>query len=201
MGLAVDYCLAPQSPWTCLGRARFVRIAAEVGATVRLKVVDLGKVFPVSGGLPLAQRPPQRQARRLVELARWRDALGLSMNIQPKFFPVQGQAAARLIVGVDAADGTAAALALAGRVLAAVSAQQRNMADRTTLAELRDESGLPASRLAESAGLQPVCDAHTQSAIGAGVFGAPSYVVDGELFWGQYRLDFVQRRLQAGGRG
>jgi 2-hydroxychromene-2-carboxylate isomerase len=197
MSLSIDYYLAPQSPWTYLGHARFLRIAAEAGATVKLKVVDLGKVFPVSGGLPLAQRPPQRQAYRLLELARWRDALGLPLTVQPKFFPVQGQAAARLIVGVDAADGTAAALALAGRVLAAVWAQERNIADPATLAELLAESGLPASRLEESAGLQPVCDAHTQEAIDAGVFGAPSYVVGGELFWGQDRLDFVQRRLQA----
>jgi 2-hydroxychromene-2-carboxylate isomerase len=198
MSLTVDYYLAPQSPWTYLGHARFLRMAAETGASVKLKVVDLGKVFPVSGGLPLAQRPPQRQAYRLVELARWRDALGLPLNLEPKFFPVQGQAAARLIVGVDAADGTAAALALAGRVLAAVWAQERNIADPNTLAGLLAESGLPASRLEESAGLQAVCDAHTQDAIAAGVFGAPSYVIDGEIFWGQDRLDFVQRRLQAG---
>ena len=197
MSLAVDYYLAPQSPWTYLGHARFVRMAAGAGATVKLKVVDLGQVFPVSGGLPLAQRPPQRQAYRLLELARWRDALGLPMNIQPKHFPVPGQAAARLIVCVDAADGTAAALALAGRVLAAVWAQERNIADPTTLSELLAESCLQASRQDASAGLQPVCDAHTQAAIDAGVFGAPSYVIDGELFWGQDRLDFVQRRLQA----
>lgn len=197
MSLTVDYCLAPQSPWTYLGHARFVRMAAEAGARVNLKVVDLGKVFPVSGGLPLAQRPPQRQAYRLVELARWRDALGLPLNLQPKYFPVAGAAAGRLIVGVDRADGTAAALALAGRVLAAVWAEDRNIADPATLAELLAESGLPASRLEASAGLQPVCDAHTQYAIDAGVFGAPSYVIDGEIYWGQDRLDFVQRRLQA----
>jgi carboxymethylenebutenolidase len=197
MSTTIDYYLAPQSPWTYLGHARFLRMAAEAGARVNLKVVDLGKVFPVSGGLPLGQRAPQRQAYRLVELARWRDALSLPLNLQPKFFPVPGGAAARLIVGVDQADGTAAALALAGRVLAAVWAQERNIADLATLAELLAESGLPASRLAESEGLQAVCDAHTQSAIVAGVFGAPSYVIDGEIYWGQDRLDFVQRRLQA----
>jgi len=198
MALTVDYYLAPQSPWTYLGHERFVRMAAEAGATVKLHVVDLGKVFPVSGGLPLGQRAPQRQAYRLLELARWRDALGLPLNVQPKFFPVPGAAAARLIVAVDKADGTPAALALAGRVLAAVWAQERDIANPATLAEVLAESGLPASRLDESAGLQPVCDAHTQAAIAAGVFGAPSYAIDGELFWGQDRLDFVQRRLQAG---
>ena len=65
MSLTIDYYLAPQSPWTYLGHARFVRIARAAGATDQCLPVDLGKVFPVSGGLPLAKRAPQRQAYRL----------------------------------------------------------------------------------------------------------------------------------------
>ena len=137
MPATIDYFLAPQSPWTYLGHERFVRIAAAAGAVVRVRPMDLGgQVFPVSGGLPLAQRAPQRQAYRLVELARFRDALVMPLTIKPKYFPVPGDAAARLIVAVDQMDGTAAALALAGRVLAAVWAQERNIADAATLAEL-----------------------------------------------------------------
>jgi 2-hydroxychromene-2-carboxylate isomerase len=200
MSLTIDYYLAPQSPWTYLGHARFVQIAAAHGASVNLKPVDLGKVFPVSGGLPLGQRAPQRQAYRLLELARWRDASGLPLNVQPKHFPVPGEPAARLIVAVQLADGTAAALDIAGRVLAAVWAQQRDIASADTLAQLLAEAGLPASRLqeAQQPEVQAACDAHTQDAITAGVFGGPSYVIDGEIFWGQDRLDFVERRLQAG---
>ncbi|MBS4038870.1 MAG: 2-hydroxychromene-2-carboxylate isomerase, partial [Hydrogenophaga sp.] len=62
----VDYFLAPQSPWTYLGHARFVSMARDAGATIRLRPMDLGRVFPVSGGLPLPKRAPQRQAYRLV---------------------------------------------------------------------------------------------------------------------------------------
>ncbi len=200
MSLTVDYYLAPQSPWTYLGHTRFVQMAAKHGAQVRLKPVDLGKVFPVSGGLPLPQRAPQRQAYRLLELARWRDALGLPLNLQPQHFPVPGEPAAKLIVAVQQADGTAAALDIAGRVLAAVWAQQRHIANASTLAELLAEAELPAARLQEAAApeVQTLCDAHTQDAISAGIFGAPSFVIDGEIFWGQDRLDFVERRLQAG---
>ena len=200
MPLTVDYYLAPQSPWTYLGHTRFVQMAVQHGAQVRLKPVDLSKVFPVSGGLPLPQRAPQRQAYRLQELARWRDALGLPLNLQPQHFPVPGEPAAKLIVAVQRADGTAAALDIAGRVLAAVWAQQRDIAKASTLAELLAEAGLPAARLHEAAApeVQALCDAHTQDAIAAGVFGGPSYVIDGEIFWGQDRLDFVERRLQAG---
>jgi carboxymethylenebutenolidase len=193
----VDYYLAPQSPWTYLGHERFARIAAATGTQVRVRPMDLGKVFPVSGGLPLGQRAPQRQAYRLVELARFRDALGLPLNIKPKFFPVPGDPAARLIVAVELADGAAAAMQLTGCVLAAVWAQERDISSDATLAELLDECGLPAQRL--QASLTPEVQAryerNTQQAIEAGVFGSPSYVIDGEIYWGQDRLDFVERRL------
>ena len=197
MSLTVDYYLAPQSPWTYLGHARFLRMAAEAGARVNLKVVDLGKVFPVSGGLPLGQRAPQRQAYRLVELRRFSDWLGLPLNLKPRHFPVPGDDAARLIIAVDQADGADAAMQLAGGVLAAVWVQERDIASAVTLTELLAECGLPAERLAAANApqVQARYEQHTEQAIAAGVFGAPSYVIDGEIFWGQDRLDFVERRL------
>lgn len=202
MAAVIDYYFAPQSPWTYLGHERLVRIAEAAGAAVRVLPIDLGgKVFPVSGGLPLAQRPAQRQAYRLVELQRFKEAVGLPLNIKPKHFPVLGDDAARLIIAVDLADGSAAALALAGRVLAAVWAEDRDIASAVTLAELVAIAGLPAARLAASQAesVQATYERYTQQAIAANVFGAPSYVIDGEIFWGQDRLDHVERRLAAGG--
>ena len=200
MTLTIDYFFAPQSPWTYLGHDRFVRIAREAGAKVNVLPVDLGgQIFPISGGLPLAKRAPQRQAYRLLELRRFSQWLHLPLNLQPRYFPVAGDDAAQLIIAVDLHDGTDAALGLAGRVLKAVWAEERNIASETTLAELLSEAGLPASRL-EAAHSQSVHDRYvedTQRAIDAGVFGAPSYVIEGEIFWGQDRLDFVERRLAA----
>ncbi|MBN8494248.1 MAG: 2-hydroxychromene-2-carboxylate isomerase [Burkholderiales bacterium] len=197
--IVVDYYFAPQSPWTYLGHARFQAIAARSGAAIRVRPVDLGKIFPLTGGLPLPQRAPARQAYRLVELKRWADALGLPLHLHPSFFPVPGDAAARLILAVDAAHGSDVAMDLSGRVLRAVWAEQRNINDAATLAALLSEAGLPVDALAV-AGTPPVQQRYeeaTQQALQAGVFGAPSYVVDGELFWGQDRLDFLERRLQA----
>jgi 2-hydroxychromene-2-carboxylate isomerase len=202
MPAVIDYYLAPQSPWTYLGHDRFRRIAEAAGANVKVMPVDLGKVFPVSGGLPLGQRAPQRQAYRLVELARFRDALQLPLNIKPRYFPVPGDQSARLIIAVDQADGSAPAMRLAGAVLAAVWAQERNIDDAATLAQLLAECDLPASRAdaAKAPEVQALYERYTQQAIDAGVFGAPSYVIDGEIFWGQDRLDLVQRRLQQHGQ-
>ena len=197
MPTPIDYYLAPQSPWTYLGHARFMRIAADAGAIVRVLPVDLGKIFPVSGGLPLAQRPPQRQAYRLMELARWRDFLGLPLNVKPKHFPVPADDASRLIIAVDQADGTAAAMRLTGALLTAVWAQERDIASAATRTELLAECGLAVQRAddARAPAVQAAYEHNTQQAIDAGVFGAPSYVVDGEIFWGQDRLELLQRRL------
>ena len=197
MPTPIDYYLAPQSPWTYLGHARFMRIAADAGAIVRVLPVDLGKIFPVSGGLPLAQRPPQRQAYRLMELARWRDFLGLPLNVKPKHFPVPADDASRLIIAVDLADGTAAAMRLTGALLTAVWAQERDIASAATRTELLAECGLAVQRAddARAPAVQAAYEHNTQQAINAGVFGAPSYVVDGEICWGQDRLELLQRRL------
>ena len=197
--IVVDYYFAPQSPWTYLGHQRFQDIARLAQAEIRVRPVDLGKIFPLTGGLPLPQRAPARQAYRLVELRRWAGALGLPLHLHPAFFPVPGDAASRLILAVDAAHGADAAMDLSGRVLRAVWAEQRNINDAPTLAALLAEAGLPGSALATAAtpAVQQRYEEVTQQALQAGVFGAPSYVVDGELFWGQDRLDFLRRRLQA----
>ncbi len=197
MSRTVDYYFAPQSPWTYLGHQRFWTLARAAGATVRVLPVDLGKVFPVSGGLPLPKRAPQRQAYRLVELKRYSDFLQIPLHPQPRYFPVGGDAAACLIIAVDLHDGSEAAMRLTGAILAAVWAQERNIGDDRVLAELLTECGLDAKRLApaDSQEVHERYEACTRQAIEAGVFGAPSYVIDGEIFWGQDRLDFVARKL------
>ena len=193
----IDYYFTPQSPWAYLGHARFTQIAAAAHATVRILPVDYGQVFPASGGLPLGKRAPQRQAYRLTELARFRDFLGLPMNIQPKFFPVSGDDAARLITAVDLLDGTPAAMRLSAAVFAGVWENELDIASADTLAALLAQCGLGADRLehSRSAQMQATYQANTQAAMAAGVFGAPSYVVEGEIFWGQDRLDFLKHRL------
>ncbi len=202
MSQTIDYYFAPNSPWAYLGHQRFAEMARAAGAGIRVLPVDLGQVFPVSGGLPLAKRAPQRQAYRLVELRRFSEFLGIPLTLQPRFFPVAADPAARLITAVDQFDGTDAAMRLAGATLAAVWAQERNIADDEVLAALLQEQGLPRQRLADSQqeAVQERYQARTRDAIELGVFGSPTYVVDGEMFWGQDRLDFLARKLQAAAR-
>ena len=197
----IDYYFAPQSPWTYLGHARFTAMAAKAvcaGAVLRIKPADIGKVFAVSGGLPLPQRAPQRQAYRFLELQRFSEHLQIPLTLRPQFFPVAADPAAKLIIAVDMHDGQDAAMALSGKIFAACWAEQRDIASAATLAELLADCGLPAQRLADAAdtATQARYDANTQDAIAQQLFGAPTYVVNGVPFWGQDRLDFVERALK-----
>ena len=198
MSKTVDYYFSPISPWTYLGHSRFAEIARRHGAVVKVKPADFGKIFPLSGGLPLPKRAPQRQAYRLVELKRFSDHLKLPLNLQPKFFPAPGDLAAQFILAAGRAGGSDAAMRLAGAVQRACWAEERNIGDGETLRALCAEQGLDGVKLAAAAQSDAVTAeyaANTQEAIERNVFGAPSYVIDGEIFWGQDRLEFVERAL------
>ena len=200
----VDYYFTPISPYTYLGHERFLEIAARHGATIAVKPVDYGRIFPVSGGLPLKQRAPQRQAYRLTELERWSKHLGKALNVKPKFFPVAADAAAKWIIAAqargnaDALRGDADALRLAGALLRAVWAEERDISDQPTLASIATEQRLDPALLAAGAASPDAAsryDALTQEAIDRQIFGAPTYVYRDEPFWGQDRLDFLDRAL------
>lgn len=198
MNKTIQYFFAPQSPWSYLGHERLLAIARDKGAQIEVKPFDLGKVFSVSGGLPLAKRAPQRQAYRLAELARWSAFLGVPLNTQPKHFPVPPDSAARLIVAARTSLGADAALVLAGAIMRALWAEEKNIADEDTLAQIATLSGFDGRMLLKSsatAGVQEQYERNTDEAMAANVFGVPWYIVGGDSFWGQDRLDFVERAL------
>lgn len=193
----IDYYFTPISPFTYLGHARFVDIARSHDAAIAVKPINLGRVFPASGGLPLGKRAPQRQAYRLVELQRWAHHLRLPLNVHPAHFPVPGDLAAKWILAV-LEQGVDAALEFAGALGRATWAEERNIADRNTLAEIATAQHRDVSAVEERANAPDIAtryDVLTQEAIDRGVFGAPTYVCEGEMFWGQDRLDFLARKL------
>ncbi len=198
MGKTIDYFFSPSSPWSYMGHARFAAIARAADARVNLRPVDYGKIFPISGGLPVKARPPQRQAYRMMELKRWSTHLGMPLNLEPAFFPVASNDACKIIIAAQT-QGDDAAMALAGAVMRACWAEQRNIADAAVLGACADDAGLPGTALLaqiNDAAITLRFEAYTEEAITRQVFGAPTFIVDGELFWGQDRLDFLERALQ-----
>ena len=200
MTKTVEYFLAPQSPYAYLGHDRFVSITKKAQATVLIKPFDVAKIVSLSGGVPVAQRPLQRQAYRLVELQRWSSYLNKPFVLQPAFFPVSGDPGSKLIIAAQQAYGTEKALALAGALGSAIWAEEKNITDLMTLEAIASNLKLDGAKLVaalESDAVLKSFNQHTEEAIAAKVFGVPWYRIDGEDFWGQDRLDFVERALNA----
>jgi 2-hydroxychromene-2-carboxylate isomerase len=111
---------------------------------------------------------------------------------------VSADLASKAIIAA-ATGGTDRQLQLAGALMKACWEEERDVSDTATVAAIAGACGFDGEALlvtAQSAGTGKTYDALTQEAIDRKVFGAPTYVIDGELVWGQDRLDFVDRALQ-----
>jgi 2-hydroxychromene-2-carboxylate isomerase len=197
MNKVIDYYFATISPFMYLGHDRLVALAQKHGATLRVKPINFGEVFPVSGGLPLSKRAPQRQAYRLAELKRWSEFLNIPLNLQPRFFPVNGDRAAYWILAAGERDPSFA-LAFTAAVGCAVWKEERDISDESTLVSIAQSLGLDTADLSERAASHDMAVLYktlTDEAIERKVFGSPTYIYGDELFWGQDRLDFLDRAL------
>jgi len=195
----VDYYFSLSSPWAYVGHKAFRDVVATHGASVNHKPVVLGDLFSETGGLPLIKRHPVRQRYRMVELQRWRDKRGLNFHFQPKYIPLN----ARL------ADGVVIAAIEAGldpdpflrRAFPAIWEQELNLADPATVIRIADDAGFPGKKLVERSGsaeIEAAYEKNRQDAIAADVFGSPVYVLDGEVFWGQDRIELLADALKSG---
>lgn len=195
-----EYYFSPVSPWAYLGHQRLIDITLAHGIKVEMKPIDIGPVFAASGGLPLAKRAPQRQAYRLQELQRFSDYLAVPINLQPAFFPAPGELAATLLIAAQLAHGTDRALGLSMAIMRGLWAEQKNIADEATLQAIAEQAEMDGAALLKSAALAGVLSQYqqyTQQAIAANVFGVPWFVFEGQAYWGQDRLDFLERAFAA----
>ena len=192
----IDYYVWLLSDWAYLGGVRFVQLAARHGLKINHIPMRMQDVYAGSGGIVLANRSWQRQAYRITELKRWRSRLGISVNIEPKFYPADVDLASCVVIaaqqrGLPVAD-------FVNAVMRAVWAEDRNVADRGVLVAIAERCGLEGRALLEAADAQAVRDAYrgnTERALAAGVFGSPFYAFAGELFWGQDRLDMLEEAI------
>ena len=195
--MEIDYYISLSSPYTHMGHARFEEMAKAHALTVNYRLLSTPEVLAAAGTLPVAKRPPSRLAYRMMELKRWRRHLGLRLNLEPKFFPVPDIHAVRMVLGAIQAGAHPGALI--GAFLGAVWEQERDITDTATLKAIVTETGLNAEDIATRAEGTEVAariEENTRDAIASQVFGYPTWKLDGELFWGQDRLDFLEQALK-----
>lgn len=195
----IDYYFSLQSPWAYIGHGPFHEVARTHDAKVNYKPVLLGELFAETGGLPLAKRHPVRQRYRMAELQRWRDKRGLKFHLQPANWPFNGRLADGVVIAaIEAGKDPDPFLR---RAFPAVWEGQLNLADPAVLVKMADDSGLPGKTLVDRSGSDEIGAAYEQNrqdALAADVFGSPAYVLDGEVFWGQDRIELLADALKSG---
>lgn len=192
----IDYYFWLMSDWAYLGGVRFIQMAARHDLRVNHIPMRMPDVYAGSGGILLGQRSWQRQAYRIEELKRWRARLGITVNIEPKFSPADIDLASCVVIAAQARGLPVAHLVNA--IMRAVWAEDRNVADPETIADIVTAQGFDAQSLLAAATTEPVraeYRANTTRALAAGVFGSPFYHFNGERFWGQDRLDMLEEAI------
>ncbi len=193
----IDYYFWMNSDWAYLGADRLEALAQRQGAGIRYRPVDLPDVYRRTGGQLLQHRAPQRQAYRVAELKRWCRKLGIALNPRPAHMCPNADLASCIVIAADGAGLPVASLYKA--ILAAEWCEERDISSEATLREILGEQGLQANELMRQAGtpeVQALYRRYTDEAVAAGVFGSPSYVFEGELFWGQDRLDMLEQAIE-----
>ncbi len=190
------------SPWAYFAGPRLADIVRRHKVELVLKPYDFQAVVPLTGGVPLRTRPPARRSYHALELDRWRQYLGMPMVLEPRHYPqvvtdpdwnkhAGWMVIAAQCMGLDAQR-------LSHALLRALWAEERDTAQAAVRIAIADENGLPGAQLQgleRSEQVQRLYREYSEEAVALGVFGSPTFVLDGERFWGQDRLDFVDRAL------
>ena len=194
----IEYFFSLVSPWAYIGHAAFTEIAGRHHARVRYHPVNLSTVFPQSGGLPLLKRHPFRQRYRMLELQRWRDKRGLPFHPRPRFWPFDATSADQVAVALTLAQADIELFLPAA--YKAVWEEERDLADPAVLSGLLRQGGFDAEEVLAEARSDATASHYAwnaERALDAGVFGSPSYVLEGEVFWGQDRLELLDDALES----
>jgi 2-hydroxychromene-2-carboxylate isomerase len=199
MARQIDYYFSISSTWAYVGHKLFRDVVNSYGLKVNHKPVVLVDLFSETGGLPLIRRHPMRQRYRMLELQRWRDKRGLNFHLQPKHVPLNARLADGVVIAAIEAGHDPDRLLR--RAFAGVWEDELDLADAETLVRLADESGLPGKALVERSAADEISQQYEQNrqdALAADVFGSPAYVLDGEVFWGQDRIELLVDALKSG---
>lgn len=197
--LAIDYYYYAASPFTYLGHDALYAVAEKHRVPVNVKPVILSSLWEHSGAVPPAKRPPMRQRLRLIELQRIAEWRGLPLKPHPRFWPVDTSLADRTVAGLVQSGHDPRYFM--GKVFAGVWARDENVADEAVLMSYLSQCGLdakPALEDAKSPETEAIRIRNTEEAVAADAVGVPCYVLNGEPFWGQDRIELLDRALSTG---
>lgn len=201
VGRSVEYYFSMHSPWAYIGHIAFLDLVQRFSLNVTYKPISLPIVFAATGGVPVTKRHPARLRYRMIELQRWREKRRLNFNLRPKFFPFEAELADQFVIAMTASGHDPNSFLR--RAFAALWENDQDLADERTLIALARATELPGEKLLADARGPEAKSAYAKNvadAIAADVIGSPAFVLDGEVFWGQDRLDLLEDVFKSGRR-
>ncbi|MDB9795823.1 2-hydroxychromene-2-carboxylate isomerase [Pelagibacteraceae bacterium] len=194
----IEYYYGTPSPFAYLGSLRFQYIAKKYKAEIIEKPCDLvGGIFAKTGGVPVPQRSIQRQKYRLDEIKRWSKFLNIKINIKPKFFPPKDPHLSAKFTIAASLLGTK--VVFGHELLKQLWSEEKDISDEKNIETVSNNFKInfnDLSTLAKSEKVSKIYLENTEEAVEKNVFGSPTYIFNNELFWGQDRLEFLERALQ-----
>ena len=181
------------SPWAHRDYPRLSDIAARHDAELVIRSI---KVITDNGGILLGTRPEPRKDYHALELDRWRKFLGNKLNLKPKHYPTENKPTAFIVIAAKQAGLDAIMLTRAFQT--ALWADECDIYDLDTRLAICAEQGFDGSALHDASlkpGVEAEWEKNWEDARELGIFGTPNYVYKKEIFWGQDRLEFLDRRM------
>lgn len=191
MNDSVTFYFDFSSSYSYIAQARICEIEDKTGKEVLYRPIVLGAVFH-SLGHAVPAEDSVKMAYLSQDLKRCAQQLGIAYDMPP-VFPFNAIEAMRVFYAINA-DNPCKAREFAGKVFAAAYTQSRDMSQSDNVAALLNDLGLEREQIVNADSFdtaKATLKAHTQNAIDAQVFGAPSFVYKGELFWGADRIDML----------
>ena len=191
----IDYFFATLSPYS-YRQVPGLRIAAKHGMTIDYKPLDIIAWFGRTGGTPPKDRHISRIEYRAQELQRQSRDLGMDFNLQPAHWPTNAAPSSYAIIAAIK-DGSGDVGKLCHSILRACWAEDKDIAQDDVVRDCLNQAGFDPN-LADRGLLvgAETYAANLEEAVDRGVFGAPFYITsDGQRFWGQDRLDVLDRHL------
>ena len=190
----ISYYFSVLSPFTYFAGDRLEKIASNQGAKINYLPMDIMGLFNKTGGLPPKQRHISRQKYRLQEIQRIASHTGMPVNINPKFWPTDPKPSSCTII--NAPDGKGDKGQLIRNYLTACWARDLDIANEEVIRDCLTKAGFdPEVADIDNSSAIEIFEQNTLKAQEDNVFGSPTYVVDDQVFWGQDRLEHLERYL------
>ena len=192
----LDYYFATPSPWAYLATPRVIELKNKYDLKINWKPSDLMEIFAVHGIAAVKDRPQPVQLNRLTELKRWSKFLNIPLTLQPKFFPVDPALSHRTIILAQKNNINVENLIFSFQK--AVWADEKDISDENTIIEICKSNDFNSSSIIEDANSEEIISEYkknTEEALSRNVWGSPTFIYNDELFWGQDRIEFLERAI------